>query len=137
MLPVHVIGGPGKEVPPERARTNYKKKERSARHRNCMKKTRNPDGNGTHRSTSVGEELTPKSAARSPGEWTAAKACRHRPIESTKARSHEAVVGKGHDEAVRSCFGRRTTIAANGELNAVTEAIPIGSARLQALSIIG
>jgi hypothetical protein len=26
MLPVRVSGGPGKEVPPERARTNHKKK---------------------------------------------------------------------------------------------------------------
>jgi hypothetical protein len=31
MLPVRVIGGPGKEVPPERARTKPEKKERSAR----------------------------------------------------------------------------------------------------------
>jgi hypothetical protein len=30
MLPVRVIGGPGKEVPPERARTTHKKKGRSA-----------------------------------------------------------------------------------------------------------
>jgi hypothetical protein len=40
MLPVRVIGGPGKEVPPERARTNHKKKEWSALRRNCLKKTR-------------------------------------------------------------------------------------------------
>jgi hypothetical protein len=31
MLPVRKSGGPGKEVPPERARTNRRKKERSAR----------------------------------------------------------------------------------------------------------
>jgi hypothetical protein len=30
MLPVRVIGGPGKEVPPERARTTQRKKELSA-----------------------------------------------------------------------------------------------------------
>jgi hypothetical protein len=30
MLPVRVSGGPGKEVPPERARTNQRKRELSA-----------------------------------------------------------------------------------------------------------
>jgi len=41
MLPVRKSGGPGKEVPPERARTNRRKKERSATG-NSLKKTRRP-----------------------------------------------------------------------------------------------
>jgi hypothetical protein len=35
MLPVRKSGVPGKEVPPERARTKPEKKERSARRRNA------------------------------------------------------------------------------------------------------
>jgi hypothetical protein len=41
MLPACVSCGPGKEVPPERARTNHKKKGRSAL-RECLRNTREP-----------------------------------------------------------------------------------------------
>jgi hypothetical protein len=41
MLPVRKRGGPGKEVPPERARTNHKKKG-TVRYWELPKKTRRP-----------------------------------------------------------------------------------------------
>jgi len=108
---------PGKEVPPERARTNHKKKGRSAL-RECLRKTRKPASDSMER-ICLPLPGSPCQCRRAWRENTKGKIYRNRLIDRQKATAHETA---GH-EFVRTPAKLlwRKAVTSRREQNALTE----------------
>jgi hypothetical protein len=90
MLPVRKSGGPGKEVPPERARTNQRKRNGSLA-AECLRKTRRPASRKWNASACRCREAMPMPPCAA-GEYEKAEIYRGRPIDRQKAQATKTVV---------------------------------------------